>query len=266
MDITIRELTHRYNEQVTALRGVSLEIGSGDCLAIIGENGAGKTTLAKHLNGLLKPSQGQVIIGGESTAGLTPAKIARHVGYAFQNPDQQLFARMVREEVRFGPANLGYSDQEVEEYTEAALQVVGLWDQAERHPYDLHLADRKLLTLAAILAMQTPIVIFDEPTTGQDARHIELIGSIIGDLKSQGRTVISISHDLDFCAAYFDRIVVLRRGEVIADGPTSQVLLEEELLVSAAVHPPQLVRLALALDWPHFSRTAEDFVRDRYQE
>lgn len=261
MDIKVTDLTHIYSSQVTALKGINLEIPRGDCLAIIGENGAGKTTLAKQLNGLLKPSQGEVWIGKHNTAKLTPAKTARYVGYAFQNPDQQLFASKVLDEVRFGPSNLGYSAQEITDFTYQALAAVGLEDEMEKHPYDLHLSDRKLLSLAAVLAMQTPVVIFDEPTTGQDALHIQKIGSIINQLKELGRTVITISHDLDFCASYFDRIVVLRGGEIIADGPAAQVLLEVDLLASAAVKPPQLVRLALELGWPYFAPTPADFIQ-----
>lgn len=261
MEIKVKDLTHQYSSQVTALKGINLEIPAGDCLAIIGENGAGKTTLAKQLNGLLKPSQGEVWIGEHNTAKLTPAMIARYVGYAFQNPDQQLFASKVIDEVRFGPTNLGYSPQEISEHTQRALSAVGLEDQAEKHPYDLHLADRKLLSLAAVLAMNTPVVIFDEPTTGQDALHIRKIGAIITQLKALGRTVITISHDLDFCGSYFERVVVLRGGQAIADGPASQVLLQADVLASAAVKPPQLVRLAQGLGWDHFAATPEDFVR-----
>jgi energy-coupling factor transport system ATP-binding protein len=261
MDIRVKDLTHQYSSQVTALKGINLDIPSADCLAIVGENGAGKTTLAKQLNGLLKPSLGEVWIGDQDTSNLTPAKISHHVGYAFQNPDQQLFASKVLDEVRFGPSNLGFSPGEIDDFSHQALEAVGLDDQVDKHPYDLHLADRKLLSLAAVLAMQTPIVIFDEPTTGQDAHHIKKIGSIINQLQEVGRTVITISHDLDFCARYFRRIVVLRGGEIIADGPTSQVLLEVDLLSSAAVKPPQLVRLAQGLNWDYFAATPEEFIQ-----
>jgi energy-coupling factor transport system ATP-binding protein len=260
MKITIRNLTHQYNNQVTALRDVDLLIQSGESVAIVGENGAGKTTLAKQLNGLLKPTAGEVFIGDLNTANQTPASLARFVGYAFQNPDQQIFASKVSDEVRFGPQNLGYSEDKVKTFSQEALSAVGLQEQGEKHPYDLHLADRKLLTLAAVLAMQTPIVIFDEPTTGQDAYHVQQIGKIIAELKSKGRSVLTISHDLDFCAEYFDRVVVLRSGEVIADGPAEDVLPQSELLASAAVNPPQLVRLAQALDLTIMPRTPEEFV------
>jgi energy-coupling factor transport system ATP-binding protein len=260
MDIRVKDLTHQYSCQVTALKGINLEIFAGDCLAIVGENGAGKTTLAKQLNGLLKPTQGEVWIGEENIAKLTPAKIARFVGYAFQNPDQQLFASKVLDEVRFGPSNLGFTPREIDDFIYKALEAVGLEDQLEKHPYDLHLADRKLLSLAAVLAMQTPVVIFDEPTTGQDAHHIQKIGSIIKGIQDQGRTAITISHDLDFCASYFERVIVLRGGEIIADGQASEVLLKTEILASAAVKPPQLVRLAQELDLDYFAATPSEFV------
>jgi energy-coupling factor transport system ATP-binding protein len=262
MKITIRDLTHQYDTQVTALRDVNLLIQSGESVAIVGENGAGKTTLAKQLNGLLKPTKGDVIIGDYNTADHTPAALARFVGYAFQNPDQQIFASKVAEEVEFGPRNLGFSTDQIRTFSQQALSAVGLEDQQEKHPYDLHLADRKLLTLAAVLAMQTPIIVFDEPTTGQDSYHINQIGKIITDLQSLGRTVLTISHDLDFCAKYFNRVIVLRNGEVIADGPARDVLKETKLLASAAVNPPQLVRLSQSLGLQLMPRTPEEFVED----
>jgi len=268
MNITIQSLTHRYNSQVTALQDVDLLIESGESVAIIGENGAGKTTLVKHLNGLLKPTDGNVLIGEHNTNDQTPAALAHFVGYAFQNPDQQIFASKVAEEVQFGPRNLGYSPDQISKFTRRALSAVGLEDQQHNHPYDLHPADRKLLTLASVLAMQTPIIVFDEPTTGQDASHINQIGSIITDLHSSGRTVITISHDLDFCASYFDRVIVLRKGMKIGDGMVEEVLKETQLLATAAVTPPQLVRLSQSLGLQLMPRTPEEFLAGytAYQE
>jgi energy-coupling factor transport system ATP-binding protein len=260
MKITVSNLTHQYHNQVTALQNVDLTIHSNESVAIVGENGAGKTTLAKHLNGLLKPTHGDVLIGEHNTADHTPAALARYVGYAFQNPDQQIFASKVAEEVRFGPRNLGFSPDQINNFSQQALKAVGLENQQEKHPYDLHPADRKLLTLASVLAMQTPIIVFDEPTTGQDAYHIDQIGSIITDLQTSGRTVLTISHDLDFCARYFNRVIVLRMGKVIADGLATDVLKETELLASAAVTPPQLVRLSQSLGLKLMPRTPDEFV------
>jgi energy-coupling factor transport system ATP-binding protein len=208
--VSVEHVSFSYPGGVEALRDVSLTIEPGEAVAILGENGAGKSTLAKHLNGLLRPGAGRVLIGDWDTREHTAAQMAQRVGYVFQNPDDQLFERAVRKEVAFGPHNLGFPDAEVDRLVSEALDQVGLADRADAHPYDLPLFERKLLTLGAVLAMQTPIIIFDEPTTGQDARGMERIGRIIEDLRAEGRTVITISHDVDFCAEHFPRLCSCR--------------------------------------------------------
>jgi energy-coupling factor transport system ATP-binding protein len=260
MNIAIRDLAFQYPGGVQALDGVSLSIEPGESVALIGENGAGKSTLAKHLNGLLKPASGEVRIGDWDTREHSPAQLARRVGYAFQNPDNQIFASRVAEEVAFGPRNLGFNPAEVEETVEAALYALGLSTERETHPYDLHIADRKLLTIASVLAMRTPIVILDEPTTGQDAAHIAEVGAVVESLKMSGHTVIAISHDLDFCARHFERVIVMRDGLILIDGRAAEVLTQPALLARAAVEPPQLVRLALALNLPGFPRDPAEFI------
>jgi energy-coupling factor transport system ATP-binding protein len=260
MKIVIEDVTYEYPSSVTALKEVSLEISGGEAVAIIGENGAGKTTLAKHLNGLLEPTRGRVLIGDWDTQEHTVGQLSKRVGYVFQNPDDQLFARNVRAEVAFGPSNLGLDSEEVDAHTEQALMQVGIQDLAEFHPYDLHAATRKLVAIAATLAMRTPIVIFDEPTTGQDSRAVGHIGRLVQQLKSAGRTVITISHDLDFCAEHFERIIVLSQGRVLADGDAEIVLGKEQVLHAAGVEAPQLVRLAKALELTENPRTVESFV------
>jgi energy-coupling factor transport system ATP-binding protein len=247
MHISVDHVTFSYPSGFTALTDISLEIAPGEVMAIIGENGAGKTTLVRHLNGLLKPSAGAVTIGEWDTRQQPVAALARRVGYVFQNPDDQLFERTVRAEVAFGPRNLGRPDAEVKTAVEEALARVGLLDSADRHPYDLHVSQRKLVALAASLAMDTPIVILDEPTTGQDARGVELIGQIVEGLRHEGRSVITITHDIDFCAEHFPRVVVMAQGRILADGPARTVLAEMETLARAEVEPPQMVRLAAGL-------------------
>lgn len=260
MNIRVDAVSFRYPSGVLALRDVTLHIAQGESVAIIGENGAGKTTLAKHLNGLLKPERGSVHIGDWDTREHTVAQLARRVGYAFQNPDDQLFEDNVWEEVAFGPRNLGQSEAEVHASVTAALKQVGLEEMAQLHPYDLPASQRKFVALAAVLAMRTPIVILDEPTTGQDARGLARLAAIVEALKAEGRTVITISHDIDFCAEHFERVVVMAGGMVLADGPTSAVLAQSEVLARADVEPPQLTRLALALGLPGAPRTVEAFV------
>jgi energy-coupling factor transport system ATP-binding protein len=266
MNISIAAVDFTYPGGAQALRQVNLKINSGEAVAIIGENGAGKTTLVKHLNGLLKPDNGSVRVGGGqdgdgwNTREHSVAKMAARVGFVFQNPDDQILERTVRAEVAFGPRHLGVPEEEVTAAVDVALKQVGLEAEAGSHPYDLTASQRKLVTLAAVLAMRTPIVIFDEPTMGQDARGVAIIGRIIEDLKAGGRTVIIITHDIDFCAAHFERIVVMADGRVLVDGPAEEVLGQTELLATTNVEPPQLVRLAQALGLPQTPLTVESFI------
>ena len=260
LPIVVEDVSFTYPSGTHALRGVSLRVAPGEAVAIIGENGAGKTTLVKHLNGLLKPGQGRVLIGDWDTREHSVAKTAARVGYVFQNPDDQIVERTVSDEVGFGPKQLGRTGAEGSADVAAALAMVELSDYAKTHPYDLTTAQRKLVTLASVLAMRTPILIFDEPTMGQDARGVALIGGIVERLKSEGRTVLTITHDIDFCAAHFGRVVVMADGQVLADGAAADVLARAELLATTNVEPPQLVRLAQALGLPRAALTVEGFV------
>jgi energy-coupling factor transport system ATP-binding protein len=260
MNITIVDLTFTYPSGVEALRGVTLTIESGQDVAIVGENGAGKTTLVKHFNGLLRPGGGSVVVGEWDTRKYSVAKLASRVGYVFQNPDDQLFERTVLKEVSFGPHNLGRTDAESRAAALEALAAVGLKGKDNTHPYDLHLSQRKRLALAAVLAMQTPVIVLDEPTTGQDAGGLAIIGAIVEQLKAERRTVITITHDIDFAAEHFNRIVVMGKGQVMADGPATQVLAQSETLRAAEVEPPQLARLAHALSLEETPLTPADFV------
>ncbi|MGC9398268.1 MAG: energy-coupling factor ABC transporter ATP-binding protein [Anaerolineae bacterium] len=266
MRIEITDLHHTYPPDVEALRGLSLTIETGEQVAIVGQNGAGKTTLVKHLNGLLKPTQGTVRIGDWDTQEHTVAQLAARVGYVFQNPDEQLFTKSVAEEVAFGPRNLAYAPARVEALVEDALALTELTDKRTTNPYDLSPTWRKMVALASIVAMDTPIVIFDEPTTGQDAVNIRRIAAVVRALRERGKTVITISHDIDFCAENFARIIALNRGEVLLDGPAAEVLAEEEQLAVTYVEPPQLTRLGKRLGLPRVVRTEEEFLEAYEQQ
>jgi energy-coupling factor transport system ATP-binding protein len=259
MRLEARGVSFRYPTGVLALDDVSLRIESGEAMALIGENGAGKTTLAKLLNGLLRPTTGSVLLDERDTRQHTPAQLSRFVGFVFQNPDDQLFARTVREEIAFGPRNQRLSEPEVRARVESALQDVDLLAAADRHPYDLTSPERKLVALAAALAMQTPALILDEPTIGQDATGVERLGALVDRLHGDGRTVVTITHDLDFCLEHFGRVVVLASGRILADGPATDTLRQVDLLHKAQVEPPELVRLALGLGWDTMVRTPEAF-------
>jgi energy-coupling factor transport system ATP-binding protein len=261
MNLALEDVSFTYPGGAEALRGVSLRIAAGEAVAIVGENGAGKTTLVKQLNGLLKPSRGRVTVGDWDTREHTVAKMAARIGFVFQNPDDQIVERSVGEEIAFGPRKLGQSPADVAANTAAALAMVGLSAEEKTHPYDLTAPQRKLVTLASVLAMRTPCVIFDEPTMGQDARGVALIGGIVERLKAEGRTLINITHDIDFCAAHFERVIAMADGRVLADGPAADVLARADLLATTNVEPPQLVRLAQALALPAAPLTVEAFVQ-----
>jgi energy-coupling factor transport system ATP-binding protein len=260
MKIEIEDLVFSYPGGVEALSGVSLVIEPGELVAVVGQNGAGKTTLVRHLNSLLQPARGVVRVGGWDTRQYTVNQMAARVGYVFQNPDEQLFCRSVRDEVRFGPLNLKYPPDKIQELVEHALSLTGLSGKEETNPYDLSATWRKMVALASILAMDTPIVILDEPTTGQDAASVARIAHIVAELHRAGKTVVTITHDIDFCAENFDRMIAMGRGKILLDGPTHQVLEHDEILRTTYVDLPQLTRLGRGLGLPGVVRNQAELL------
>jgi len=238
--IEIEELVHVYSGETRAVNGVSLSIGAGEAIAVVGQNGSGKSTLVRHLNGLLRPTEGRVAIDGLDAAGRRVAQLAGIVGLAFQDPDRQIFAGSVRAEAAFGPRNLGWRRDAVDAAVAEALTAVGLAGEAETNPYDLGYSSRKLLALASVLAMRTAVVVLDEPTTGQDARGVARLEAIVRSLREAGRTVIAISHDMRFVAESFERVVVMRLGRIVADGSPAEVFAERgwPVLRSTNLEPP----------------------------
>jgi energy-coupling factor transport system ATP-binding protein len=247
MDIEIRDVHFSYISGLEVLGGISLTIASGERVAIVGQNGAGKTTLVKQMNGLLKPTSGSVFIGGKDTKDLSVAKLSAMVGYVFQNPDVQLFSSTVDEEVRFGPRNLGFKPDKVDQLVESSLELTGLQNRRQVNPYDLSPTWRKMVAFASVIAMDTGIVILDEPTTGQDALMVQRIASIITALCAQGKTVITITHDIDFGAANFTRLIAMVKGSILLDGFIKDVVAQEDVLAMTFVDPPQITRLGKGL-------------------
>ena len=238
-----------YPDGTRALDGVDLVIGPSERVAIIGQNGSGKSTLVRHANGLLRPTEGRVTHDGADIADTRVAQLAVRVGIVFQNPDRQIFAGKVRDEVAFGPRILGRTDVGTKNATAVALEAVGLTDAIDQNPYDLGYSRRKLLALASVLAMETPIVILDEPTTGQDARGVERVQRVVANVAIEGRTVIAISHDMRFVAESFSRIVVLGAGRVLLDGTPAEVFAEPNwpTLAATFVEPPHAARVGARL-------------------
>jgi len=254
-------LVHRYGD-LTALRGIDLEFAPGGSVAIVGQNGSGKTTLAKHLVGLLRPDQGRVLIDGEDIAGRSIASLARLVGFVFQNPDDQLFGRSVAREVAFGPANLGVVGADRTRLVDQALAALGLDAEAATNPYDLDLAARKLVALASVCAMDPAVLVLDEPTTGQDRPGVARVGGVVDAFTAAGRTVIAITHDMEFAARHFRRVVVMRRGEVVADGTPREVYAawNATLLASTGLRPPPTAELAARLGLDATPLTVEELL------
>jgi energy-coupling factor transport system ATP-binding protein len=239
-NIWVEGLVHVYEGGVRALDGVDLAITAGERVALIGQNGSGKTTLVRHFDGLLRPTAGRVLIGGVDAAGRTVAQLAREVGLVFQDPDRQIFASTVRGEVEFGPRNLGLRGPALRIAVGEALDATGLGEAAELNPYDLGTSRRKLLALASVLAMGTPVVVLDEPTTGQDMRGMAIVEEIVASVSAAGRTVVAVSHDMRFVAERFQRVVVMREGRVVLDGSPAEVFAHAqwETLRSTFVEPP----------------------------
>jgi len=236
-----------YNSEVAALRGVSLSIESGEVVAIIGQNGGGKTTLAKHFNGLLKPSKGDVYVKGLNTKETPTHVLASIVAYVFQNPSHQIFMNTVYDEVAYGPLQKGLPKNIVDKLVAKSLELVGLSVPPDTHPYDLDYGQMKLLTIASAIAVDPDVFVLDEPTTGQDHLSRRKIAAIVKQLNRMGKTIVVITHDMKFVAETAPRTVVMANGSIIADGPTRDIMSDFEKLSISSIKPPQTVQLAYGL-------------------
>jgi energy-coupling factor transport system ATP-binding protein len=221
-------VAYDYPDGTRALDGIDLAIRAGERVAIVGRNGSGKTTLVRTWNGLVRPTGGRVEVEGRATTGRHVAALARSIGLTFQDPDRQIFARTCRDEVAFGARNVGLSGIELRAAVTESLEAAGLVDQSEANPYDLGPSRRRMLALASVLALRTPIVVLDEPTMGLDTDERARVRAIVAALSAAGRTVIAISHDARFVRASFDRAVALEAGRVVADEPPSSIFAAQQ--------------------------------------
>lgn len=242
--IRVENLTHCYSNGFKALENISFDITSGELTAIIGQNGAGKTTLVKHLNGLLQPTRGKIIVGGINTHKQKISTLAKKVGYVFQNPDHQIFKDTVYSEVAFGPINLGLNQKEVNQRVTEAIAAVGLADFESVSPQNLSKGQRQRVALASVLAMRTDVIVLDEPTTGQDYKESLQIMDLVKELNDAGHTILFITHDMNLVARYARRAIVLCKGEILLDGTVQEVFSQGEKLKQTYLHPPQILELA----------------------
>ena len=242
--LELRDVDYVYpTRAVEALKGVNLQIREGEFLALVGQNGSGKTTLAKHLNGLLKPTRGEVLFRGRPLQEIRRTEMARHVGYVFQNPDHQIFSNTVREEVGFSLRMAGMDARTIEERVAEALAVVGLSGYEDEVPFTLTKGERQRVAVASVLAAQPQVIILDEPTTGLDYRHQRSMMEMLRDLHRQGHTVIIITHSMWVAAEYAERVVVMKDGQILLDAPTRAAFAQEQVLAEASLRPPPLLRL-----------------------
>jgi energy-coupling factor transport system ATP-binding protein len=249
--IEIHDLCYEYpQEPEAALHHLSMTVARGEWLAVIGVNGSGKTTLIKHLNGLLRPSQGTVHVAGLDSRAHQIGELARLVSYLPQNPDHSIFCATVKEEIAYGPRQLGLKGEALENCVQEALQDLDLGEYGIYPPAVLGYGLRRQVALASILAMKAPVLALDEPTTGLDRGAIARLMEIVLERHRKGTTVVMISHDLQLVAQYAQRVVVLQQGHLVAEGPTRDVLSDVELVSSVGLTPLPITSLAKRLDWP----------------
>ncbi len=241
--ISVENVSFHYTTGSEVLQSANLQINDGEFIAIMGENGAGKTTLVKMFNGLLKPTQGQVLVDGVNTREKSVAQLSRNVGLIFQNPDHQLFAETVAEELAFSLRNFGFKEDSIQRRVTNLLTALDLDRYEKSSPFVLSGGERKRVALAAILAWNPKHVIMDEPTIGQDYLQKDRLRNFIVQLISQGKTVVIVTHDVEFVAECKPRVVLLSRGSIIADGPAAQILTNDPVVEQASLVMPQIATL-----------------------
>jgi energy-coupling factor transport system ATP-binding protein len=241
--IQVESVSYSYPSGVEALRDVSLTVHKGEFLAIMGENGAGKTTLVKHLNGLLRPQSGRIIFEEADIVDLSVAALARKVGLVFQNPDDQLFSENVESEVSFALDNFGFEKDVVEKRVKWALNLLDIEKYRKSSPFILSGGERKRVALASVLAWDPDVVVLDEPTIGQDYRQKERLRHFLVQLRTQGKTIIIVTHDVEFVAECEPRVVLMAEGKIIGDGTTKEVMTDVEAMKRASVAPPMITKL-----------------------
>ena len=243
--IEFEKVSASYDGELPILRDVSFRIPDGDFVAFVGTNGAGKSTTMRLVNGLLKPSSGQVLIDGVPTTQLRTSQLAAKVGFLFQNPDRQICCSTVREELLFGFRAQGRADAEAQAKVDAMIERFGFDGDAE--PFLLNRGTRQLLALASIIVMEPPVVVLDEPTTGLDFRECAKVMDVIAGLNARGTTVVMVCHDMEVVADYAKRVIAMTAGQVVADGETFAVLRDRDVLARTHLLPPQMVDVSLRL-------------------
>lgn len=247
MGIELKEVSFTYPNGFTANEGLNLKINDGECLAIVGQNGAGKTTAVKLMNGLNRPTIGDVLVDGINTKDKTCAQISKIVGYVFQNPDDQIFNSTVRAEIEYMPKRAKMSQAETKERLDKAVAMTGIESYLNMNPFDIPYPIRKFVAIAAIIATKPRYIILDEPTAGQDKWGTETLQNLIKQLSKEGVGVITITHDMEFAANNFGRIVAMAHKNIIADGSAKEIFWNDAIVADAKIKKPQIGQVAAKL-------------------
>jgi len=245
--ISCRDVWFEYPDGTDAVKGVSFHILEGEFVGLVGRNGSGKTTLAKLFNGLYRPTKGTIIVDGVDVRTASVQELTSRVGYSFQNPDDQIFAKTVRDELAFGPKNLKLPQDEIARRVESSASEVEITPYLNANPFNLSQGLRQRVAVASVLTMNPKVLIVDEPTTGQDLARSKIVMNLAKRLCDKGRTIVIISHNMDLVAEYCERLVVMLDGQVLVSGPTKQVFSQPELIRQSSLEPPQVAQLGQAL-------------------
>jgi energy-coupling factor transport system ATP-binding protein len=241
--IEVKDVSYNYPNGYLAIDNINISIEKGENIAIVGQNGAGKSTMVKMLNALEYPTKGTIMIGDMNTKNHTTAQVSRVVGYVFQNPDDQIFHSTVRQEVEFGPKKMKLPEEQMKKQVEYALQITGMGRFADENPYNLPLSTRKFVTIAAIIASDCSVMVFDEPTAGQDLLGNQMLSNILKELHEKGKTVITISHDMEFVVNNFDKVIVMANKKVVKAGSSTDIFWDFDVLEQAMLKQPYVSRL-----------------------
>ncbi len=242
--IEARDLCYNYPDGTKAIENINFIAERGECIALLGANGAGKSTLLKHFNGILKPVKGKLLIKGEEITRENILEVRKTIGLVFQDPDDQIFAPTVKQDVAFGPVNLGLSNEVIEHRVSESLELVGLKGYEARVPHYLSGGEKKRVAIAGILAMEPQVIILDEPTAGLDPDGVKKIIKLLKELNDKfGITIIVATHDVDTVPLFADRICVLSKGKMILDGTPKAVFSKESLLEESSLDVPTVTRL-----------------------
>lgn len=256
--LELRDVSFAYNKnQPPAVDGATLSIRRGEFVAIAGRNGSGKTTLTKLLMNLLKPTTGKVLLDDKDTKTVTPAAMARHIGYVFQNPDRQMFRDTVKDEIAYGPEMLGFSPEAVTEATDEAMEMAGVTELAGFYPRTLPKSQKQKVAIASALAMRPDFLILDEPTSGQDAVARESFMHLLSDFHRAGKSIILVTHDMDLLARFAERVIIMDQGNKVFDGPVGECFSDRRMLHAAGLREPSAVSVSCGLASKGITMTAD---------